>query len=615
MPAKQQPRRFAAARRIAFWTSLLLAMLAIAGSYRYHAAPADLCVHRLDESTGTGGFKAVVLPLSREPQPGDPTSRTLRLRFAFQHDALSPEPVAISIGEALPFYRLTVNGADLTPEIDLAATDVRDMAPHLHVLPDDVLRPGTNTAELELPVASDLGEARVDQVCVGSRVLLEPAFRADVWRMQTLPRMIEMLFGALIALAAALWLLSARQPAYGWYIACLLLMLARIVYVSTSARPGTPLLWMLIGDFTLILLPYALYRFMCAYWQFSRKWLARLLLGVMVGGALFSTASYLLPQTYLQQVASAIFLVIVIGSDLLVIGAMASRLHALHWLEKGVVVWAGVVAFFCIALEIANIFQPLSQRWMWPAPPAVALLAISFGYLLIRRMALGADFFAFATDTLADDLDQALDTRADPAVRGWDDVSASITRRERSRMMRDIHDGFGSRLVAVLAQARHELPHSPLHRQIQRALLDMRLMLDAMDDASRSLVFALARFRHRIEPLLGAAGIASEWHTAAVEGVSIDSRRKLIAVFRCLEELIDNSLQHSGAQRVKIVAGMTGAWLDFNVEDDGRGIGEQAVGGGLERSRVWAEAMHGSLRMGAGSAGRGTRCSLHVPFF
>ena len=614
-PVRGQLRRVAIGRRIAFWASLLLTVALLTGGYRYHPAPAHLCVRTLQESAGTPGFAAVALPLSRQARPGNPSARSLRYRFTFQHDPGSEQPLAISIGEGLPFYRLVVNGADLTPAIDLAASDIRDIAPHLHTLPADVLKPGTNVAEIELPLASDLGEVRVDQVCVGSRAALEPAFRANWWRMVGIPRVFAMLFCVLIVLAVALWLLSARQPAYAWYIACLLLMLARIVYVSTSARPGTPLLWMLIGDFTLILLPYALYRFMCAYWQFSRKWLARLLLVVMIGGAFFSSASYLLPQTNLQQIASAIFLLIVIGSDLLVIGAMASRLHELHWLEKGVVVWAGIVAFYCIALEIANIFQPLSLRWMWPAPPAVALLAISFGYLLIRRMALGADFFAFATDTLADDLDHALDLSPTAAARGWDDVSASITRRERSRMMRDIHDGFGSRLVAVLTQARRELPHSPLHRQIQRALLDMRLMLDAMDDASRSLVLALARLRHRIEPMLTAADIASDWQIDAIDGVSIDSRRKLITVFRCLEELIDNSLQHSGAQRVSVVASMAGIWLDFSVEDDGRGMGEAHAAGGLERSRLWAEAIHGSLWRGAGAAGRGTRCTLRVPLF
>jgi signal transduction histidine kinase len=614
-PSDRQVKRVAFGRRIAFWASLLLVMLTIAESYRYHPAPASLCVHSLEESTGiASAWKSVALPLSREPQRGAQPFQTLRYRFAFQHEAGAREPEAISVGEGLPFYRLAVNGANLTPEIELTASDIRDMAPHLHVLPADVLKPGINVAELELPIAFNLGEVRIDQVCVGSRAQLEPSFRANWWRMVAIPQMIAMLFCVLIVLAVALWLLAARQPAYAWYIVCLLLLLVRIVYVSTSARPGTPLLWMLIGDILMIPLPYALYRFTSAYWQFSRPWLARLMI-VMASGALISSISYFVPQAGLQRLAEASLVLILVGSDLLVVGAMASQLHALHWIEKGVVVWVGMVAFFCITLEIANIFQPLSHRWMWPAPPANALLAIGFGYLLIRRMALGADFFAYATDTLADDLDHALDPLPRSAARGWDDVSASITRRERSRMMRDIHDGFGSRLVAVLTQARRELPHSPLHRQIQRALLDMRLMLDAMDDASRSLVLALARLRHRIEPMLAAAQIASEWQTDSIDGVSIDNRRKLITVFRCLEEMIDNCLQHSGAAHVQVVASIAGSWLDFSVEDDGCGIGDAAAGRGLERSRIWAEAMQGSLRNGVGSSGRGTRCTLRVPLF
>jgi signal transduction histidine kinase len=613
-PLDKAAGRVAFGRRILFWASLLAAAWAIAVGYRYHPAPGNLCVHTLQEVVSATQTRSVALPLNREPARDAQASRTLHYRFTFQREANVTELQAISIGEGLPFYRLSVNGADLTPAIDLAASDVRNMAPHLHVLPNDVLRPGTNIAELELPIANDLGEVRIDQVCVGSRAELEPAFRTNWWRMVAIPRMIAMLFCVLLVLAIALWQLGARQPAYAWYVVCLVLMLARVIYVSTSARPGTPLLWMLICDIMLIPLPYALYRFTSTYWSFSRPWLAKLMI-VMASGALISSASYLVPETNLQREASALFLLIVLGSDLLVIRAMASQLHALHWLEKGVVVWVGIVAFFCNLLEIANIFQPLSRRWMWPAPPAVALLAIGFGYLLVRRMALGADIFAYATDALADDLDQALDQLPGSGDRGWEDVSASITRRERSRMMRDIHDGFGSRLVAVLTQARRELPLSPLHRQIQRALLDMRLMLDAMDDASRSLVFALARFRHRVEPMLVAANIASEWQTASIDDVSIDSRRKLIAVLRCLEELLDNCLQHSGAARIRIVATIAGPWLDFNVEDDGCGMGNASAGRGLERSRLWAEAMHGSLLKDVGASGRGTSCTLRIPLF
>jgi hypothetical protein len=595
---------FGYARRwqaLLYWASLLLAIAAMVAGFRYQAAPTGACAAAPEPSTDKAGS----------------ASNVVRYRFAFQGDGHAFQPWAISIGEGLPFYRLTLNGADLTPSVDLTARDRRDIAPHLHVLPADLLRPGRNTAELELPVDVSLGDVRVDQVCVGSRALLEPSFRANWWRMLGLPTIFAMVLCILIGLAAALWLLSARQPAYLWYVACMLLMLQRTAYVSTSARPGTPLLWILLCDMSVVLLPYALYRFMCAYWQFSLPWLARILPALTGCAVLCTFYLFFMPVSDFKKEASVALLLLIVVSDLLVIGAMASRLHSLHAIEKQIVVWTGLFAFSCSFLEIANLLLPLEQRWAWASPLGSTVFAIGLGYLLVRRMALGADVLSYAAGTLAKDLDYALAPVAASGDRVWAELSASITKRERGRMLRDIHDGFGSRLVTVLTQARRELPQSSLQRQIQRALLDMRLMMDAMDESSRSLGIALASLRHRVEPLLTTAEIASEWQVTMVDGVTIDDRRKLMSVFRCLEELFSNCLQHAGATRMKVDIAVIGSRLRISIEDNGCGIGQAQppAGRGLDRAMLRARAIGGSLRIETDAGRRGCQCVLTAPLF
>lgn len=617
-------------RAAAFWISLLLAIGAMVTGFRYHPAPAELCATTLMQDMGDEVYMPVELP--QRINPAANSRNVLRYRFAFQLGAHDLAPQAISIGEGLPFYRLQVNGADLTPTADLAARNLRDIGPHLHMLPADVLRHGTNIVELELPSAISLGEVRIDQVCVGNVARLEPGYRANWWKMVGLPRIFTMVFCVLIVLAAALSALSPGQSAYRWYVACLLLMLGRIAYVSTAARPGTPLLWVELEAISLVLLPYALYQFMSAYWQFSLRWLKRLMLALTGTAAGSSIYLYLVPLSDFSQMVSALFSLCVIVNSLLVIVAMVSQLHALHSLEKHMVLWTTLFSFACSCLEIANFLMPLTGRWTWAGPPGTTLLALGLGYLLIRRMALGAGVFAYAADVLASDLDHALgshDPKSLPltsttasSVSVWADVSASITRRERGRMLRDIHDGFGSRLVAVLMQARREFPHSPVQRQIQRALLDMRLMMDVMDESSRALVLALAKLRHRIEPSLEAAGIVSQWHTVSIEHVILDDRRKLMSVFRCLEEMLNNTLQHSGAKRVVVDVAIVGWQICFSVQDDGCGAqtslptdidGPEA--GGLMQAALRARAIGGSLCIGPAAEQQGTTCVLTVPLF
>ena len=610
-------RALARFRRFLFWFSLLLALAVLMFGFRYRVIEGASCVSNVEQIVDASTKVRVPLPIRVVAATDAAPFSTLRYRFDFEPLKVDHGSLAIMIGEALPFYRLRVNGADLTPEIDLGARNLRDMAPHLHILPRDVIRPGVNTAELEMPLAASLAELRVDQICVGSLAVLEPSFRANWWRMVGVAAICALLICTLMVLGAALWLLSGRHPAHAWYVGCLVLLLARTVYVSSTYRPGSPLLWVFLGNVAVALLPYALYRFMRAYWQFALPWLSRALVVITIFALADCVQLYVVPRAEFAQANYVLLLMVTTIGEILVVLAMATRFRSLDRAERAVVIWVGCFAFFGLLFEVANLFLPFEQRWMWTKPPVVTVLAIGLGYLLLRRMALGADLLAHAADSLALDLDQAISMDAEADAPVWKSVSSSISRRERGRMIRDIHDGFGSRLVAVLMRARRELPNSMLHRQIQRALLDMRLMLDAMDETSRSLGMVMARLRHRIEPLLTTVGIASEWQFDQVAEVRIDDRRKLILVLRCLEELLCNSVQHSGADQLRVNITIRYGQLSFEISDNGCGMDpvESAKGRGIAQIHLRAQMLGGTLAIGAGDDGRGLHCVLQVPLF
>ena len=592
-------------RFLLYWAILIGAIAAAICALRYREAPSATCVaspqriadDAMTQQRAANAATAIAPPVA-----------TARYRIAFDRPAGASLPLALMVGRALPFHRLTVNGADITPGVDLAARDVRDMAPHLHVLPTDVLHARDNVALLELPDTPVLGALGVEQICVGPLADLEPAFRMNWWRMVGTPRICLLLYLALGVLAIALWLLSGRHPAYVWYVACLVVLAERSVYLSTSIRPGGPNLWIHFADACLLTLPYAMYGFMRSHWRFPAHRIPAFLHASSAVALACACIRMLAPSPARDAMLEAAFVLCAATSCLVVMGAILRRAHSMHRVERRAVIGICIFAFVVSLPEVANFFVPFAQRWMWTNPPATIVLAMGLGYLLIRRMAIGGYVFSAATEALAGDLDRAISVGQPSPRRAWALYAAGISRLERGRLIRDIHDGFGARLVGVLAQARRELPHSPLLTEIHRALLDMRLMIDAMDDSMQSLADAIARLRYRIEQANADAADRCDWRTDVLDDVMIGDRARLVAVYRCLEELLSEMLADGRSGGIVIDVRTTRSAIWFGIAGEG---GWNAVT--IDRTHRLVRSADGGLALV--SVERPARCEFYVPLF
>ena len=560
-----------------WWLGILAAVVLSVATMRYREAADAHCLP-IPPPQAAGFAGAGGVPL-------------LRHDFHFDAPRATRPSLALVVGAALPFARIELNGADLTPAIDLAARDVRELAPQLQFLPDELLRQNDNVLRITLPQLAALGPTRLEQVCVAARSALEPAFRANWWRMVLVPRACLLLLIALALLALVLWLISDRQPAYLWYALCLTPLAERNLYLSMPYRPGGPLAWIWLDDASLLLIPLALYHLMRAHWQFRSRTLGYFIGATsalaLAGCALRGPLAAVLPSALLD--AGPLLIVVINGAAIAI--ATVRHASAMHRVERRVVIGIFAYAAAVGVLEIGYFVLPFEQRWMWSSALATVVLALGLGYLLIRRMAVGGYVLAAATATLADDLDQAIAAEALQPERLWAEVAAGVSQRERRRLLRDIHDGFGSRLVSVLARARRELGETALQRQIQRALVDMRLMLDALDDSSPTLASAMARLRHRIEQANPPAADCCAWRLEGIDEVVIGDRHRLIAVYRCLEELLGECFEHDPRAALTIrveasrhharfvVSGGRGDWSAATIDRVHRVMG--AVDGGF----------------------------------
>ena len=204
---------------------------------------------------------------------------------------------------------------------------------------------------------------------------------------------------------------------------------------------------------------------------------------------------------------------------------------------------------------------------------------------------------------------------------------------ERRRIAADLHDGVGGLLVNAMALLE---PSETRQRQAQelleQALLDLRLLVDAMDAVEDALPVRLARLRHRLQPVLDRRGMQIRGSVADPQSEPGlpdlpdlprgQSSQHLLAI---TQEAVSNVLQHAQASTLWLVlqplepgiARANGAhpgarrelrW-ELRVEDDGRGLPprtpDEAQGMGLAGMHRRAHAIGATLDL-APRAGGGT---------
>jgi len=186
---------------------------------------------------------------------------------------------------------------------------------------------------------------------------------------------------------------------------------------------------------------------------------------------------------------------------------------------------------------------------------------------------------------------------------------------ERERLMRDMHDGIGSQLLATLdAVERGSHGAHDIAAMLRGCIDDLRLVIDSLEPDDESLLVALANLRYRMEPRLAAAGIALEWQVQRPAGQL--PRGTVLQVLRIVQEAVANVLKHARASLLRVCVRAEAGGLVLEVQDDGRGIGgaqaaAHRAGRGLDNMGKRAAQLGGSLDVSSTAAG--TLVTLRVP--
>ncbi|MPV36370.1 sensor histidine kinase [Georgenia subflava] len=191
-------------------------------------------------------------------------------------------------------------------------------------------------------------------------------------------------------------------------------------------------------------------------------------------------------------------------------------------------------------------------------------------------------------------------------------LATSSRNDERVRIARDLHDVVGHQLTALaleLEVAAHRATgdgaeHVARARGIAKDLLaDVRATVGELRDAPAGL-----------EPTL--RGIVEHVPGLAVE-LEVDERRPLddaatIAVVRCVQEIVTNTVRHAGAAHLQVAVVSDDDGLRLRAHDDGVGVRAVEPGNGLTGMAERFEELGGELSLDS-VPGRGFTVRARVP--
>ncbi len=199
------------------------------------------------------------------------------------------------------------------------------------------------------------------------------------------------------------------------------------------------------------------------------------------------------------------------------------------------------------------------------------------------------------------------------------DSVASAIAGERRRIARELHDGVCSQLVSILATLDARSPQQQaVALALEQCLVDVKLMVDVIDDADDSVIDALGRLRYRVQRGLDVLGIKMRWAVdvqGPLQNLRGDTAKQ---VLRIAQECLSNVMTHSQATTVEVVCSYLPAenFLLLEIRDNGSGIPRREVavpgGKGLENMKKRALSIGGHLQIFT-KPGAGTRVRLLVP--
>jgi len=505
--------------------------------------------------------------------------------------------------------RVLINGQVLREPDPSPATSYSSI-PVLLVVPAGVLHLGSN----EIVIQLRSGAGALERIYLGEVYLGPRAILAPVWQRNAVVGQRGAQLALVVSFAITLFLLPIawvrrHESLYRWFT---LTLLASAIYISNFAfawRPLPLLIWSVLVHAALALSLWSLIKFSHRFVGAPKPQHERVF-GWLVVLAIAGFAVSRWPGlTWLfgfelvyrcSQVALLAYLATFWWQQR---QRMTSPRPA--WFAAAVIMLAVLGVFDSLAaLGVSG--QPLTSYTLhWGA---LYLLILLFAALVIRIVRALGDAERSQAQLVLALAERSAELETEFALRREAQQARTLA-EERHRIMRDMHDGVGGQLVALIGQAQNgQLPAAELQLQLRRTLDDLRLMIDSLDGACADLSVALGMLRQRLDPAFVHLPVKIEWRTAQLPDLQPVPPTVVLNVMRIVQEAITNALKHAAASTIRVSAKLVEegreSTLHLDIEDDGTGIAAEAERGrGLDSMQQRAQVIDASLDVRSGPTG------------
>jgi signal transduction histidine kinase len=571
--------------------AMLLVLGASAYSQQVHPRHADVVFSQdIEPPDATAQWQRVELPFSF-----DRSTAWLRVQF---------EPSGLMTDHAWAVYlpylygggRLLLNGIPLA-HIPETGPDmvIRWERPHLVQISGALLRPGTNELLIRV-AATPVSRGRLPLLAIGPYAQLLPAYDSRMFWIRTMSQFTVIACVIVGALALFIWWRRPEESLYGLFGAAALLWGVRTLTLVIEVMPATAWhAWRTIyhgatGGYTIVMLLFAMrlagLRYPRLKWGLFAYWLIGPIGYLASGGNEVLIGRYwaggLLP----------------IGVAILVISAAAAwrqRTAALTMLSLAlaVAVVAGVHDYLIATAAplLREVAPQAAAHRVFLLHYAADILLLVMGGILAARLVGSLQAVQQLNRTLefrVAEREAALAKNYE-RLRRLERQHAAV--EERQQIMRDLHDGLGSRLFLTLSRAEvGRIDQAEVVQALRDCIADMRLTLEAMSPESNDFLQAWSNFRFRWQQSLEASGLASRWDMDAEDRAVELSPHVILQLLRIVQEALTNVLKHARAAKVAVRVRTDDRTIGIEVCDDGLGLGDKGARGGHGLANMRARA-------------------------
>lgn len=196
---------------------------------------------------------------------------------------------------------------------------------------------------------------------------------------------------------------------------------------------------------------------------------------------------------------------------------------------------------------------------------------------------------------------------------------------ERKRVSRELHDGIGQLFTAIKMNMQHlrnglgEGMSENVSERLKLLEHNIGVAIDEVKHISHNLMPEVLE-QFGLRPAM--EDLVKTWNSTGNVSVNLETvgindplpAQMELSLFRMAQELITNSVRHSGASSVFVQLIGHGPSIVLMVEDDGKGFDpeEDSGGLGLRNIRSRAELLEGSVEIDS-ALGKGTVTTIEIP--